>query len=212
MKKIYENKKLILIIGGIVFLMLSLVLYLLNDNKEIEEDIVLNKISENISTKGKTESFYVDVKGNVNNPGVYKLKNGDRVIDAINVAGGLTENANTNNINLSKKLSSEMVVYIYSNKEVKNNDSLSCSNICDVEVIEVNNCVEVTTNNNDKLININEASLDELLTLTGIGESKAKSIIEYRNSNGKFKNVEELKNVDGIGDALFDKIKDKITI
>ena len=64
----------------------------------------------------------------------------------------------------------------------------------------------------NKKININTASLEELITLNGLGESKAKSIIEYRNSNGEFKNVEELKNVDGIGDALFDKIKDKIIV
>lgn len=213
MKKIYENKKLILIIGGIIFLILSLILYLVNYNKKVEDDIVLNITTEGITTKKEDkESFYVDIKGNVNNPGVYKFTSGDRVIDAIEVAGGLTKNANTNNINLSKKLTSEMVIYVYSNKEVKNNDNLSCNNICDVEIIEVNNCIEKNNVENTNLININKASLEELLTLTGIGESKAKSIIEYRDTNGNFKDINELKNVSGIGDALFEKIKDKISV
>jgi len=212
MKKLYDNKKLILIIGGIVILILSLVLYLVNDNKEIEDDIVLNIRTEKITTKKEVkEKFYVDVKGNVNNPGVYEFKNGDRVIDAINIAGGLTKSADTSNINLSKRLSSEMVIYIYSDKDLKKNSNISCSNICNVEVIEVNNCIEENTNNSE-LININLASLEDLLTLSGIGESKAKSIIEYRDINGNFKDINELKNISGIGDALFDKIKDKITI
>jgi len=213
MKKIYENKKLILIIGGIILLVIMLVLFLFNDSKQTEDDIVLNITTESITTKKEDkESFYVDIKGNVNNPGVYKFTSGDRVIDAIEVAGGLTKNANTNNINLSKKLTSEMVIYVYSNKEVKNNDNLSCNNICDVEIIEVNNCIEKNNVENTNLININKASLEELLTLTGIGESKAKSIIEYRDTNGNFKDINELKNVSGIGDALFEKIKDKISV
>ena len=105
-----------------------------------------------------------------------------------------------------------MVIYVYSNKEINNNDNLSCNNICEVEVIEVNNCVEKNSIDNNNLININKATLKELLTLTGIGESKAQSIIEYRNANGEFKDINELKNVSGIGEALFDKIKDKIIV
>ena len=213
MKKIFVNKKLILIVGGIVFLILSLGLYLFNDTKEIEDDIVLNITTEKLTTKKeKKESFYVDVKGNVKKPGVYEFNQNDRVIDAIEKAGGLTKNANTSNINLSKKLTSEMVIYVYSNKEIKNNDNLTCNNICNVEVIEVNNCIETNISKNEKLVNINKASLEELLTITGIGESKAKNIIEHRETNGDFVSIEDIKNVSGIGDALFEKIKDKITI
>lgn len=216
MKKIFENKKIILIIGGILTLILSLILYLFNDNKEIKEDIVLEITTKSISNKKEQkESFYVDVKGSVKNPGVYKFDDGKRVIDAIEEAGGLKKNANTNNINLSKKLTSEMVIYVYSNSEIKNNNSLSCNDICNVEVIEVNNCIEKNEISNEKsnsLININTATLEELQTLSGIGESKAKSIIEYRSNNGSFKTIDDLKNVSGIGDALFEKIKDNITV
>lgn len=215
MKKLYENKKLIIIIGGIVFLIFLLVLYLFNDSEEIEEDIVINITTEKIKTE-EMESFYVDIKGSVKNPGVYKFKEGKRIIDAINEAGGLKKNADTSNINLSKKLTNEMVIYVYNNNEIKNKDSLSCNNICNVEVIEVNNCIENNDTNNKEptndLVNINTASIEELQTITGIGESKAKSIIEYRSNNGSFKAIDEIKNVSGIGDALFEKIKDKITI
>ena len=216
MKKIYENKKIILIIGGIVILILSLVLYLFNDNKKTEDDIALNITIENITSKKEIkERFYVDVKGSVKKPGVYEFKENDRVIDAIKMAGGLKKNANTDNINLSEKLKGEMVIYVYSDSEVKKGTkALSCDTICQTKVIEVNNCVpDVTTKViNNELININTASITELQTLTGIGESKAKNIIDYRETNGSFKKVEEIKNISGIGDALFEKIKDKITV
>jgi len=216
MKKIYENKKIILIIGGIVILILSLVLYLFNDNKKTEDDIALNITIENITSKKEIkERFYVDVKGSVKKPGVYEFKENDRVIDAIKMAGGLKKNANTDNINLSEKLKGEMVIYVYSDSEVKKGTkALSCDTICQTKVIEVNNCVpDVTTKViNNELININTASITELQTLTGIGESKAKNIIDYRETNGSFKKVEERKNISGIGDALFEKIKDKITV
>jgi len=209
MKELLENKKIIILIIGLIICLIGVLIFYAFNNNEVE----VKELS--ITTKKevvKVDNFFVDIKGNVNNPGVYEFTSGDRVIDAIEVAGGLTKNANTNNINLSKKLTSEMVIYVYSNKEVKNNDNLSCNNICDVEIIEVNNCIEKNNVENTNLININKASLEELLTLTGIGESKAKSIIEYRDTNGNFKDINELKNVSGIGDALFEKIKDKISV
>ena len=211
---IHNKKYLIIIIGCIVILILSLVLYLFNDDKEIEEDITLNTITEKQTTKKeKQEKLYVDVKGSVVNPGVYEFKYNDRVIDAIELAGGLTKNANTSNINLSQKLTSEMVIYVYSNSEIKNNkDNLSCDTICETNIIEVNNCISSTNSNSNSLININTATLIELTNLSGIGESKAKNIIEYRNANGDFKSIEDLKNISGIGESLFEKIKDKITV
>ena len=205
------DKKKILILLLIILLIGGLIYYIKLDKEEINEDIAI--ITTQIETSNKEKEFYVDIKGNVKKPGVYKFKDNDRVIDAINKAGGLTKNADTSNINLSKKLTSEMVVYIYNKNEIKKKDSLSCNNICNVEVIEVNNCVEQTTNvSNTNLININTASIEELLLITGIGESKAKCIIEYRTSNGLFKNIEDIKNVSGIGDALYEKIKDKIKV
>ena len=170
MKKIYENKKVITIIGGIIFLILSLVLYLVNDNKKIEDNIAINITTKKVTEKKEEkETFYVDVKGSVNKPGVYEVKNNDRVIDAIKIAGGLKKSANTNNINLSQKLNSEMVIYVYSDSEIKKgNNVLNCDTICETNIVEINNCVENNkTDNTDKnLININTATIDELLTLS----------------------------------------------
>ena len=213
MNNIIQNKKyLIVIIGSIVILMSCLVYYLIMDNEEIiEEDISLNITTT--STKLNNEKKFVDVKGSVVNPGVYEFEENDRVIDAIELAGGLTKNANTSNINLSQKLTSEMVIYVYSNSEIKNsNETLSCDTICKPNVIEVNNCISSNNSSSNTLININTANISELTTISGIGESKAKSIIEYRETNGKFNSIEDLKNISGIGESLFEKIKDKITV
>lgn len=202
-----KNKKILLIIILGIILLISTILYYIKDESEELEDITLLSTTKQITTK--TEMIFVDIKGSVNKPGVYKFDINDRVIDAINKAGGLTKNANTDNINLSQKLTNEMVVYVYSDNEIKKgNNKLTCNTLCENNIIEVNNCVE---NTNKDLININTATLEELLTLPGIGESKAKNIIEYREEN-KFKNIEELMNVNGIGESLFEQIKNKITI
>lgn len=179
-----------------------------NKNNE-EETLTLNKITEK-TTKENNEKQYIDIKGSVKKPGVYEIKKNDRVIDAINMAGGLLKNANTSNVNLSQKLTSEMVIYISNNNEIKNdNNKISCDTKCKVEVIEVNNCVD--ENNKENKININTATVEDFTNLNGIGESKAKSIIQYRETNGDFKSIEDIKNISGIGESLFNKIKDNIT-
>ena len=189
--------------------------------KEIKKDseIVIKK-------KEKTSSseilFKVDIKGQVNNPGIYSLKEGSRVIDVIEASGGLTENANTTVINLSKKIEDEMVIIIYSNEEVNN-----FSKTKEIEKQVIENCIKKDetslqndacinisneeSNTNNKTININSATQEELMTLPGIGESKAKDIITYR-SEKPFKSIEDIKNVPGIGESLFAKIKENITI
>lgn len=202
-----KDKK-VLIIGGclLVFLIGFVIIYYFNDNEKIiESALVINE-----TTKESVDNFYVDVKGAVKDPGVYLVSDGERVIDAIEKAGGLKKNANTTNINLAQRLVSEMVIVVYTNNEIKKNSpKLACNTKCNCEVIEINNCIE-SENNSDK-VNINIASIDELMTLTGVGESKAKSIIAYREENGLFKTIEDIKNVSGIGDALFESIKDSIT-
>ncbi len=208
MKSIFKDKKFVIIIVLIIFMLGGIFYYVKNDNK-VSEDVVLvtKKVS---STKVSNKKMYVDIKGSVKNPGVYEFKENDRVIDAINYAGGLNKYANTSNINLSQKLSSEMVIYVFSNKEIEDGSKVSsCSTICEVNVIEVNNCVD--ENNSSDKININNATLEELMTLTGIGESKAKNIIAYREKE-KFKTIEDIKNISGIGDVLFEKIKDRIVV
>ena len=186
-----------------------LICYIKSNKNNEEETLTLNEITEKTTTENN-EKQYIDIKGSVKKPGVYEIKKNDRVIDAINMAGGLLKNANTSNVNLSQKLTSEMVIYISNNNEIKNNNNkISCDTKCKVEVIEVNNCVD--ENNKENKININTATVEDFTNLHGIGESKAKSIIQYRETNGDFKSIEDIKNISGIGESLFNKIKDNIT-
>ncbi len=199
--------------------------------------IILDKIdntSNLVDTKKTnipTEKVKVDIKGYIKKPGVYELSNESRIIDVITVAGGLKDGADTSSINLSKKVFDEMVIVIYSDKEVKNivetrtneekklNDCENNNKITNDACIDLNNEINSNKANNNidsknvsNKININTASLDELENLNGVGESKARSIIEYRSENGKFKSIDEILNVKGIGSALFEKIKNNITI
>lgn len=179
---------------------------ILEDNKE-----EITEIKEEIID----EIIMVDVKGYVKNPGVYSLKLGSRVIDAINMAGGITKKGSTDFINLSKILSNESVINIPSKYSKPLENECNCSEVViteckDSPIIE---SIDETSEKSTKseLININTASKEELMTVGGIGESKATSIIAYREST-KFNSIEEIKNVSGIGEALFSKIKDYITI
>jgi len=155
----------------------------------------------------------VDVKGEVVNPGVQELSSNLVVMDAINAAGGIKEDATLENINLSKKVTDEMVIYVF-NKELLEKESINNEVVCEIpkcncETININNDNQTTTN--DK-ISINTAGIDELTSLNGIGESKAKKIIEYREKNGPFKTIEDIKKVSGIGNSSFEKIKNYIKI
>ena len=180
------------------------------------------------STKDTTkdESIFVDIKGEVAVPGTYEMKEKDRVKDVIEIAGGLTEKADTSVINLSKRLTDEMVIIIYSAYEVQNfkqtkeqeqaafdackySDNYGLANDACVETNEETQMDDSATTGS---VNLNTASKEELMTLTGIGEAKADDIITYRTTNNGFKSIEEIKNVKGIGDSIFDKIKDRITI
>lgn len=222
MQLIKDNKKMII---GILIIFISLLItittYYFNQSEVVVAETTpsLEKQEEKQEIKIK-----VEIKGAINNPGVYELENNSRVVDLINVAGGLTENADTSLINLSKKITDEMVVIIYTREEIENyNNSKIKTEYVYIEVPscpdKVNEaCIEdyqEETNNNEetnKLININTASINELTTLSGIGESKAKLIIEYREQNGNFKEINEIINVKGIGESLLEKIKDNITI
>lgn len=188
---------------------------------------VVTKTVTLISRNEKKEvinKIKVDIKGNVANPGVIELDEGSRVIDAINLAGGLLDNSNTELINLSMKLKDEMTIIIYTNKEINDyKKNLNKKEIVYVEVPvcpdKINDaCINKDTKNSSKKdiqnekVSINTANIDELQKIPGIGASKANDIVSYREKNGSFKTIEDIKQVSGIGDALFEKIKDNITI
>ncbi|WP_025726649.1 helix-hairpin-helix domain-containing protein [Heyndrickxia ginsengihumi] len=154
----------------------------------------------------ENQDIYVDVKGAVNNPGVYKLSGNERVQDAIQDAGGFKKDADQNQVNLAQKVQDEMVVYV---PEVGENQLPTVNSASSSSAAEQGESSLQSSNN---LVNINTADETELQTLTGIGPSKAAAIIEYREKNGFFKKVEDLKNVSGIGDKTFEKIQSSITV
>lgn len=228
-------KKNILSITSIIFGVIGIsvgagTLYYYNFVKICEEPKKLETpIEQNISVQNQSEEVVyltVDIKGAVKKTGVYKLPKGSNIQDAINMAGGITSKASTNNINLAKKIQDEMVIYIFTKDEIKKKETVNevaCETPkCECETIIVNECPTVdktlTDNSNNQTtdkqekVSINNASLEQLMTLDGIGESKAKAIIEYREMNGPFKTIEDIKNVSGIGESAFEKIKDNIAV
>ncbi len=189
----------------IVYLSLIFIFILIFSNKSYPsiESVDANESEEVIN------DVSVDIKGLVVNPGVYNIKSDSRIIDVIELAGGLKEGANTEQINLSKKVTDEMVIVIYSNEEVesmKKNDSYNnIDNANYVEEYKINDT-------SDGKVSINTSTLEELMTLKGIGKSKAEAIIKYRNTVGLFNSIEEIMNVSGIGESIYKKIKDNIKL
>lgn len=236
-----EKYRLIIIIILAIILVLISILLSINYNKKENIDnleIVEEKKVEEKEEIIEIAKYKVDIKGMVEKPGVYELEEGSRVIDVINKAGGLKENSNTEYLNLSKKIVDEMVIIIYSNEQVdkfKNEDKQiiyveyecvcpdnkndACINKEDTvntngikDNQDNNSDNKENSDNKDNLVSINTGSLEELMTLTGIGESKAKLIIEYREKNGLFENLEDIMNVSGIGEKAYSKIKDSIKL
>ena len=140
----------------------------------------------------------VDVKGAVKSPGIYDLPVGSRVNDAVQKAGGLTEQADSKSINLAQKVSDEALVYVPTKGEEEANQ-------------QTNSGVSSSTSK-EKKVNINKASLEELKQVKGLGGKRAQDIIDHRETNGKFKSVDELKKVSGIGAKTIEKLKDYVTV
>ena len=134
------------------------------------------------------------------------------MIDAIKISGGTTTKADTSMLNLSKVLADENVIIIYNRYSQQSTKYVEKECNCDACINNSNVSSESRENSTSQKISINKATKEELMNLNGIGESRAIDIINYRNANGLFKNIEDLKQVSGIGDKLFEKIKDQITI
>lgn len=227
----YRHKKEIILVclGLVLLLVIGFVFIYKNftaDDKE-DENIVLNTKNDTKKDEEEEEEVYyqVDIKGEVINPGIYTVKEGSRVIDVIRLAGDLTEVADTSVLNLSKKVKDEMVIIVYSYDEVENFTATKEKEEIEQEAclsqngIQNDACIKDSTDDTSSSsvvisgkVSLNTATLDELMTLPGIGEAKAQAIIEYREEVGAFQNIEELKEVSGIGDAIFDQIKENITI
>lgn len=162
------------------------------NNKEVKTDVINN------ITSGYDKTIVVEIKGEVNNPDVYTLKEGSIIKDLIEIAGGLTSNADISNINRAK--------------EIKNHELIVIRNINDINIEVESIEAEINQESDDGIININDADLSKLKEIPGIGDVKANAIILYREENGGFKSIEEIKKVDGIGEKTFEKIKNSIKL
>lgn len=194
------------------------------DFEKNEETIEKNEDvndSENEENNIETENkIFVYITGEVNEPGIVKLNENSRIIDAINSAGGTTNNANISKINLAYVLKDGMKVNIPSKEDLKNNSNFDYITMSSGDGKNDNTAENESSlssksdksNTNKSTVNINTATQTELETLPGIGPSTALKIINYRNENGKFSSIDEIKNVSGIGDSKFENIKKYITV
>ena len=207
------------IVGSVTILVLSIVFlfvgYFSNKDKEIDFEEVFEKDMNNKNTveefitsssevenKNEDKIIVADIKGEVKNPREYELKEGARIRDLIDAAGGLTGEADENRIKFSQILSDEDCIKIY-----KIGEEVDESN----EVFSESSSSKEGQSSSGK-ININKASSSELQTLPGIGAVKAQSIIDYRESVGTIKSVDELTNITGIGAKTVDKLRDMVDI
>ena len=205
-----KQKKIISIILLIIAVLTYYYFYTKNNTEEINNKDL--EISNNQTQETKEEKIFVHITGAVNKEGIIELEENARLADAIEKAGGAKENADIKNINLATILEDGMKVHIPTVEETQtNNENINVENNANSQINA--GTKEVTSNTKTQgKININTATEEELDTLPGIGPSTASKIIDYRKENGKFKSVEEIKEVSGIGDAKYEKIKKLITI
>lgn len=204
-----ENKvMLVIFILGIVYFLFQnqpKPVSILSESGEMIMDEDLLTMSTTDSTEITTQEMiiYVDIKGEVRDPGVYQLSNGARVMDAIESAGGLTNEADEDQLNLALLLSDQMVIVVPNINQTLE-EEFSMVNYFANETDE--------DSHNELKININVADVAELTLLPGIGEKKAQAIIDYREEYGSYQTIEDLMNVSGIGQKTFDKLSSMISI
>ncbi|TYR82346.1 ComEA family DNA-binding protein [Priestia megaterium] len=206
------SKKQWLLVGAGLFFVIGFYLYAELFSSDVKTATQLDETTnyslettsdkKRASAENKTEAAFVvvDIKGAIQKPGVYELAADARVKDVITKAGGITKEADINQINLATKLVDEMIIYIP---------------VIGEKTPVVTAQPSATTNSSNSSsnpVNINTASLEELQTLNGIGPSKAQAIISYREQHGLFKKADDLREVSGIGEKSFEKIQNDITV
>lgn len=206
------KSKLIFILG-IILIIVGIIYHNQTSQNEFEEiefqNIVINENEtqeQDIENVVEIEKNYIKIHiaGEVKNTGILELEEGARISDAIEKAGGTTEMANLDKVNLAYCLEDGQKLYI-PNKNQKDIEYITIEN--GENIIE-----ETKTSSTGKKINLNKADEDNLQEIPGIGPSMAQKIILYRNENGDFKSIEDLKNVSGIGDKKFDSMKEYICV
>ena len=186
------------VIGGILLILVGVGGLFSKKEESVEETTVVETTVLAEKTEASTTQetvIFVDIKGAVKNPGVYQMKVGDRVKDALDAAGGLTAEADSQKVNLAKRLEDQMVIVVPKVGE-------------EAEEIPAGETRNEATK--EGKVNINTATVEELKTLKGVGEKKAEAIIEYRKKNGSFQTKEDLMKVRGIGKKLFESFQERI--
>lgn len=193
------------IIGGMILLGIacSVIVFILVDttpDNVPNDELVMASVSSSQSSElnSSSQQIYVDIKGAVEKPGMYKGTANMRVWDAVLLAGGVNNTADTKQVNFSERIADQMVIYVPEIGEV-------------IEMSEKSSESQESQTKDTGKINLNQASETELQTLSGVGQKKAQEIIRYREENGGFKTIEDLKNISGFGEKTFEKLKDSIT-
>jgi len=188
-----------LVLGGFFLLKPVVQAPAKESNLQTEVTTVSNDEKEDKNQKEEVveqDLITVDVKGAVKSPGIYDLPVGSRINDAVQKAGGLTDNADSKSINLAQRISDEALVYVPTKEEATSQEAHS----------------NASNTKENKKVNLNKASLEELKQVKGLGAKRAQDIIDHRESNGKFKSVDELKKVSGIGAKTIEKLKEYVTV
>lgn len=237
----YHKKTIIKVVAGFVLFATAFFVFCIRDDKVESNEFKLingsdsdiqsqsdsdiqsqNKIIEIVTSKSidikeeisKPQKIYVDISGAVENPYVYEMEEGTRVYEVIELAGGLKEDADISNLNLAQILKDEDKITISTKSQISNGiaeESIKSSNSLATSNIE-GEYGKKDEFNSEKLININTATAMELQNITGIGPSTADKIISYREEHGDFKKIEDIMNVNGIGEKTFTKFKNKIMV
>jgi len=209
------KKKMIMAIAAIIIAISGYYFFVQAETKQVEKDPLFAEMGQQDKELTKEEVvksepviIKVDVKGAVRTPGVFIAKPGDRVIDLIAAAGDFTKDADADKVNLAQLVEDQMVIYVprAGEEAVELADAASASTGGTIAT------TSTTGSSSGNQVNLNTATQAELETLPGIGPSKAIAIIEYRETTGKFQQIEDLKNISGIGDKTFEKLQDSITV
>lgn len=200
--KLYVIAVVIIAFGGIYYFFMDLESSIGEVETILPQGVKEEGQNEQQKLANTPEKIIVDVKGQVRAPGVYPSSEGERVIDVINRAGGLTENADESQVNFAEHVQDAMVIYIPAKGEAGATAAGTTPG----------NFTGAVSGGNQAKINLNKADETDLQTLPGVGPAKAAAIVEYRETNGPFKSIDDLKNISGIGDKTFDKLKDQIDV
>lgn len=215
MEMLSTKQKTVIIIAGVI--VVGIFIYYMTTKANNYDYSAINEIAEsetkeeeNDKNEEKEEEtpkeIIIHITGAVENEGIVRLKEGSRIIDAIEAAGGLTSEVNLKKVNLAYTVQDGQKIYIPKTSDIDAEIGIDAKT---GEAVIVYNGTEEGTRGK---ININTATLNELLSLSGVGESTAEKIIEYRKENGRFKTIEEIKNVSGIGNLKYESIKDYICV